>query len=154
MWTIQEVLRHLRHESLRSEPWGISGDRAVSRVEGELGVRLEQQLRDFVREVGNLRVAPFSILIAGDEEGLYSAVTQTRPLWTKHPPLGQRGLIKVMEHAGEDYLYDPTNERVCAYDALHSVGGAETMCWDTFSGFVEWVVDEAKLLQRAMGAKP
>lgn len=154
MWTMQEVVKRLRQESLQGEPWGIKGDRAVGRVEGELAVHLGQQLRGFVREVGNLRVAPFNIVVAGDAEGLFSAVTQTRLTWTKHSDLRQGQLIKLMEHAGEDYLYNPVKERVCAYDAIQPIPGEETMYWDTFNAFVAWVFGEAKALQHESEAKP
>ncbi|HUU83203.1 MAG TPA: hypothetical protein VM243_06830 [Phycisphaerae bacterium] len=120
----------------------------MERVERGLSIRLGQQLRGFTTGIGNLRVDPFNIVVAGDDEGRFSTVTETQCLWSENPPLRKAKFVKLMEHAGEIYLYNPDTERVAAYDAFRPVTGEETLTWESFDQFVEWVFEEARAIAK------
>ena len=144
MGYIDEIIRKLRETSLSGGPWGYRGPEALERIERGLGAELGHQLRQFVLNVGNLRIDPFNIIVAGDEAGRLSAVTETCRAWENNPAMKARKAVQVMAHAGEVYLYYPENEHVSAYDALRPVVGEETLSWESFRLFLDWVVTEAE----------
>ena len=148
MWTLEEVNKRLHQAGLAGESWGMRGAQAVDRIEHGLDKRLGNDLRAFVIGVGNVRVDPFEVLMAGDDAGTMSAVTETLRLWRENP--SQTG-IQVMSHAGEVYLYYPETERVCAYDALRPIMGEETLAWDNFGCFMDWVFAEAAAMSKDTG---
>lgn len=144
MWDRDETTRKLREASLSGGPWGDRGPEALERIEHGLGAKLGHQLRQFVLNVGNLRIDPFNIIVAGDEAGTLSALTETHPVWERNPALQARKDVQVMAHAGEVYLYYPENEHVAAYDALRPVAREETLSWESLKLFLDWVVTEAE----------
>ena len=148
MWHMDEIRQKLREGSVSGGPWGHRGPAALERIERGLGVELGQQLRGFVLRVGNLRIDPFSIIVAGDDAGKRSALTETHGLWKRNAALEACKAVQVMAHAGELYLYYPENEHVSAYDALRPVPGEETLSWESFKLFLDWVVNEAETMMR------
>lgn len=144
MWDMDEIAQKLHEASLSGGPWGYRGPGALERIERGLGVELGHQLRGFVLGLGNLRIDPFSIIVAGDDAGKLSALTETHRLWEGNPVLQARKAVQVMAHAGEVYLYYPDSEHVAAYDALRPVAGEETLSWESFKLFLDWVVTEAE----------
>lgn len=146
MWNITEITERLRKAGLSGRTWGFRGDEAIKRLERGLDISLGVELRDFVAAVGNLMIVPFEVVLAGDDAGRYSAVTQTRALWKCRPALESSRAIQIMDHAGQVYLYFPQDGRVCAYDSLRPVPGEEVSVWSSFDQFIEWVFAEAKAI--------
>ena len=152
MRNIGDTIDRLRREGLSARTWGYRGDEAVERLERGLDLSLGPGLREFVVEAGNLMVAPFEVVLGGDDAGRYSAVTQSRALWKFRPALGTSKAIQLMDHAGQVYLYFPHDGHVRAYDALRPVPGEEVSAWGTFDQFVEWVIAEARGIAQAPGS--
>jgi hypothetical protein len=146
MWNTTEITDRLRKEGLSGRTWGFRGDEAIKRLEGGLNISLGIELREFVSNIGNLMIAPFEVVLAGDDAGRYSAVTQTRALWKSRPALERSRAIQIMDHAGEVYLYLPQDGRVCSYDAFRPVPGEEVSVWSSFDQFIEWLFAEAKAI--------
>jgi|WetSurMetagenome_2_1015567.scaffolds.fasta_scaffold628432_1 hypothetical protein len=146
MWNNAEISDRIREEGLSGRTWGFRGDEAIKRLEGGLEISLGAGLREFVAGVGNLMLAPFEVVITGDDAGRYSAVTQTRALWKCHPALESSRAVQIMDHAGQVYLYFPQDGRVCAYDSLRPVSGEEISVWSSFEQFIEWVFAEANAI--------
>lgn len=133
----------LRESSLSGAPWGCSGAAAVERLQRGLNVELKHEILEFVNDVGNLRVGPFNIVLGGDEIGSFSAVTETRELWKRSSILKDLAALKLMEHAGEVYIYFSDTGIVCAYDIIRPVPGEETLSWVSFDLFLDWLFVEA-----------
>jgi hypothetical protein len=147
MWSSGEIAKRLIEAGLSGRVWGLSGPEAVQRIEGGLGIALGVQLRQFVWAAGNLMVSPFELVVAGDESGKYSAVTETQTLWGEYPALRESRLVQIMDHAGVVYLYQPENERVSAYDSFRPFLGEETLSWQSFAEFLDWIFREAKSIK-------
>ena len=143
----KDLEARLQSAGLSGDVWGIRGDTSVQNIERELNVTLEPDLRAFVEQVGNLRVDPFSIILAGDESGRLSAITETRELWRRTPLLEQLKAIKLTEHAGECYIHYPDGS-VAAYDSFRPLRGEETLQWRSFREFFDWLFEEAGRISR------
>jgi len=137
-----------RELGLEGSVWGLRGLAAIERIERGLGVTLSRSIREFVTEVGNFSVGPFEIVVGGDESGSYSAVTQTMPLWEINPGLKSNCPVQIMIHAGEIYLNWPETDSILAYDSMRPVVGEETMKWDTFAAFLDWLFQEAVAIEK------
>ena len=141
------IISQATRRGLRAEPWGARGPQSYADLEALLGVQLGPQLREFILELGNLRVDPFSILVAGDTARRVSASLETRYLWERSSDLKTIRAVAVMEHAGEAYVYLPHTEEVVAYDSAFLNLGEETRRFASFGAFLDWILDEAAAFQ-------
>jgi len=143
MWTRDELSRQIEEKRLTGACWGRIGRRARIELEQELGIVLDGELGEFAENVGNFRVNPFNVLVTGDENALLTAASETRSLRASpcfHLP---HTYVKIMDHAGESYLYDAATGRVVAYESLNATLGSETLTWPNFRAFLEWLIEEA-----------
>jgi hypothetical protein len=146
-WTA--TIEKLREGGLYCEAWGIRGERAAADLENALSVKLPSAVATFVEELGNLRIDPFDVCIAGDSAGTIGAVAATKSLQeTSGEPL-PLDCMQIMEHAGEVYILRAATGAVAAYEALRVVQGHETLEWACFKDFLDWVVVEAQRFQYA-----
>lgn len=148
MWNRRELERRIKVASLTGGCWGQAGLEAARRIEECLNVRLGTDIRTFTINVGNLRIDPFNIIIAGDEAGCMDAVTETLSLREGGPATAAMDAVKIMDHAGEIYLYHPEGESVAAYDSLRPFRKEETMRWESFEEVVDWVFREAEEMKK------
>lgn len=142
-----QLIRTLDCVNLSHAIWGESGPAAVERINHHLNVSLDGALKNFVEDVGNLRVDPLALTVAGDQSGVIGTVVSTKELRKSNPGI-QNNLVHVMEHAGEIYLYNLSTFAVCAYDAHHVAVGQETMRWASLDELIDWMIKEAEAFQR------
>jgi hypothetical protein len=83
-------------------------------------------------------VDPFSILVAGSEDGSYSALSQS----SQYDKSAIAGLV-IMDHAGEIYVYTASDGSVRAYEQTRISPRDVIHHFDSFDRFVEWLVEEA-----------
>jgi len=143
MWNINDLKQRLSGENRILDPWGLCGEQAILRIEAGLNVKISGSIREFVFELGNLRIPPFSIVLSGDMVGRFSAVTQSKNLWNEYPFLAALQNIKLMEHAGEDFFYSCNNGDVMAFESVHPIPGMETLRWSSFDEFMNWIIAES-----------
>jgi hypothetical protein len=129
---------------VETRTWGSSGRSAREAIEEQLDVQLGDEIGEFVETIGNASIGPFMIVVAGDEQGQMSAVTETNVARSVRAEL-PREYIKVMDHAGESCFYDARSEGVFAFDSLNIDPAMKTLSFDGFDKFFEWAFEEAKL---------
>jgi len=147
MWTRAILERRLQENGLQGGCWGRLGSAAVRKLEGELGRELEREIRDFAENVGNLLVDPFNVVITGNDGAGMTCVSETRNLHIEKPGLDER-VVKIMDHAGESYLFLEESGAVEAFDSFCVVAGQATQRFVDFGSFLEWVFAEALQFQR------
>ncbi|MBX3414800.1 MAG: hypothetical protein KF708_19095 [Pirellulales bacterium] len=154
MWEMDRISDRLLKASVTGGPWGIRGQEALERIERGLGFELGIQLRKFVLNFGNLRIAPFNIIVSGDDRGSLSSLTETRHIWDLNPTLQLQNAIQLMDHAGEVYIYYSGSEKVLAFDSLRPVAGEEMLSWDSLESFLDWVLLEAQKIKNDSRYRP
>lgn len=98
------IVEKLHHEGLDCESWGVRGEGVVDRLEKSLGLELPGEISSLAQELGNLRISPFDLCIAGDPSGTIGAVRATQALReSSGKDLGQSS-VQIMDHAGEIFL--------------------------------------------------
>ena len=140
MWTIEAIVKAVRGPEVLVERWGLNGESAARRIEQNLSRALGPQLRRFVLDLGNLRIGAFDVVVGGDLQGTYSAVTETKTLWQEFPQLEGLGLIQIMDFAEERYLYECLGETVNSYDCRRPFAGEEIQRWENFDTFMRWLM--------------
>jgi hypothetical protein len=123
--------------------WGRSGDGALRDLQGQLGTTLNDQVAEFVRTVGNIYIDAFEIVLSGDDQGLMSALAQTR-LAAKRCPLPPNLLMISDNGSGTNYFLDLATGDVISYDSFYVIPGQEIRRFKDFDEFVNWVFDQAK----------
>ncbi|WP_221032741.1 hypothetical protein [Actomonas aquatica] len=137
--TKSEMQQKLRSNGLEGRVWGRVGPEELRPLVDYIGTALPQDMEAFVVGVGNATVGPFNIVLAGSDDGSFSALTESRNLPPEMAPA-----LKVMEHAGESYVYLPLEGRLFAYDSNALSKGNETLHFASFSAFLEWIFKEAR----------
>lgn len=140
----------LRARGLTCEAWGDSGEIAATAIEASLGVQLPNELRSFVQNLGNLRLDPFDLCIAGDPQRRVGAVASTKSL-RENVPDAPVSAVQIMEHAGEVFLLRVPSGEIVAHESARPVLGAETLRWGNFVEFFDWIVGEAHRFQSGSG---
>jgi hypothetical protein len=145
------MFQHLR-EAIQefnglAKVWGHRGEHVVIAIELELGVQIPQSVRNFVVEFGNVNLSPFQVVIAGNETGTYSCVTETRALRKRYPSI-PRHYIKVMDYAGVIYCVVTDSSKagkVISWDEHYPpVEGSLLKEFSSFDDFIEWLIAEAR----------
>jgi len=128
--------------------WGRTDICFSDEIENFLGSALPPDLRSFSDNVGNAIIGPFNIVISGDQSCVYNSLTES---------MGLKGLfyerigkaLKILDHAGESYLYLVNSQSVVVYDTLNISPNYETMVFPSFSEFMEWVFSEAQRIKKS-----
>jgi len=142
MLTRAHMERRLQDYGLQGRCWGRFGSAAVDELEAGFGHSLVDDLRDFAENVGNLLVDPFNIIITGDEAGHMTCVTETRGIRIKGAGF-DRGVVKIMDHAGESYLVLGGSGAVEAFDSLNVAADQATQRFSGLASFIDWIISEA-----------
>jgi hypothetical protein len=140
--TPDEVISQLTNMGLDGAPMGERGSQVVQRIECELSIKLPDDMKSFIENVGNVGIGPFLIVFGGVDGR--AAIEETKKL-NIDSLLGSAFLI--MEYAGESTLFVPRNGCISAYDSFYMMQGQELRKHETFSEFLDWVFREAKLMK-------
>ena len=87
-------------------------------------------------------IGPFNVVVAGDQDGLMSCVTET--IGIRHsidPRIGPA--VKIFDHAGESYFYVSESESIKSYDSLNVTAGDETGNFGSLAEFLDFLFEEA-----------
>ena len=135
----------LRDGRLEGECWGKTGASVSREIESALKVKMSAQLQEFANFVGNVIVGPFSIVVSGDDGGRFSSISETAALEVLDSSLCP--IIKIMDHAGESYIYRESDESIESYDSLNVSAGMATQRFESFALFVDWIFHEASRMR-------
>jgi len=141
--------RSLQENGLQGRCWGRVGSAAVHDLEAGLGRALVGDLRVFAENVGNLLVDPFNVITTGDEAGHMTCVTETRTLRIEGTDF-DGGVVKIMDHAGESYLFLDESGAVETFESSCVAVGQATQRFADLASFVDWVLSEAIEFQRCI----
>lgn len=133
-----EIIRRLEKAQIIGSAWGDHGESALARIESSLGKPITGDFAIFIKEIGNLRIGPFSLIVGGSDDQSLSALSESRGL-----PEDILPALKIMEHAGEAYLYLPEKGAVHAFDLSAIQEGYETLRFPSFAQFVDWLFEQA-----------
>jgi hypothetical protein len=136
--TRKEIEGRLKTMNLTGRVWGRSGPDALDEISRLLNGELASDFSAFVEDVGNATIGGFNVVVAGSEDASFSAFTETEKL-----PSGIKGSIVVMEHAGEVYLYFPSDGVVRTFEAVPLNPVNETRRFSSFTEFLDWVFKES-----------
>jgi hypothetical protein len=145
VWTT--TVERLRKGGLCCKAWGICGKKAAADLENAFNIKLANDIATFVEELGNLRIVPFDICIAGDSTGAVGAIPATRSLQNTLGFFLPADCVQIMDHAGEVYILTVATGAVAAFEARRPIQGHETAKWACFREFFEWIVSEAQRFQ-------
>jgi hypothetical protein len=147
MSAFQHLREAIRESSYKSGAWGLRGERAITDIESQLGVQFPDSVRDFIREFGNVNLSPFQVVIAGNETGTYSCVTESYALRKWHPSIPDN-YVKIMGYAGVVYCVVTSGSRtgrVISWDEHYPpVEGSILKEFSSFEGFIEWLIAESR----------
>ena len=134
----------------KSGVWGCRGRRAAADIKSELGFPLPDRIRDFVVEFGNVNLAPFQLVVAGNQDGTFNCVTETRMLRDWHPATPD-SYVQIMDYARVVYCaaaYGDKAGRVISWDH-HYLPSEQTILdeFSTFDDFILWLIAEAKEIE-------
>ena len=129
--------------------WGKTDSSFSGKIEKFLGSVLPPDLQSFSDYVGNAIIGPFNIVVSGDQNCVYNSLTES---------MGLKGLynerigkaLKLLDHAGESYLYLANSRSVVVYDTLNISPNCEIMVFSSFSDFMEWVFSEAQRIKKSL----
>lgn len=127
--------------------WGRRDKRAITDIEAELEIKLPESVCDFIQEFGNINLYPFRVLIAGNEEGNFSCVTETRRLRRRHPSV-PHNYVTVMSYAEIVYCVvagDVKTSRVISWDEHYPpMEGSIIREFESFYDFIEWLIVQSR----------
>ncbi len=140
--TRDQIEIRLQKSGVAGRVWGRNGAEAVAEVEGFLGQPLALDLKHFIEGVGNVSIGPFDVVLAGNEAGTYGAVTESQGL-----PVDLGRALKLLDHAGESYIYFPKDGTIAAFEGTCLHHGTETLRFSNLAAFLDWLFEEAAAMQ-------
>ena len=146
MWSREQIEKRLINQGLQGRTWGRRGHEVVQKLEAELKFSLDLDLALFAESIGNLMVDPFSIIVTGDTYGEMTCLTESKNIGLLDSSSRIKG-IKIMDHAGESYIYIRGKSVVNVYDSMYLDSNNIIMQFNNLSQFIDWIIKEAKLIQ-------
>lgn len=145
MLSREAIDARLHEAGIKGQCWGCRGLASLTRIESVLSLTLPVELMQFAIAVGNANIGPYAFILSGHEDQTISCVTETAAIRQfVDETLGP--VLKILDHAGESYLYVFDADSIKAYDSLNMSAGLETSEFTSLAQLLDFAFDEAAAL--------
>lgn len=142
----REAIEARLHEAgIKGQCWGRRGVACLTQIESTLSLTLPAELGQFAIAVGNANIGPYAFILSGNEDQTMSCLTETAAIRQfVDETLGP--VLKILDHAGESYLYVFEAGSIKAYDSRNMSAGLETSEFASLAQLLDFAFGEAAAL--------